>query len=1072
MRISHFFIERPIFAAVIAVAIVLLGGLAYPLLPVAQYPEIVPPTVTVTANYPGADAQTLAETVAQPIEQQINGVEDMLYMSSQSTGDGRMQITITFKLGTDLNKAQVLVQNRVAVAEPRLPDQVRTTGVVVRKSSPDFLLAIHFTSPDRSLDRQYISNYVTLNVRDEILRIPGVGDVAARGDRAFSIRIWIDPAKAAARGLEAEDIVNALRQANVQVAAGALNSAPSDRAGGGFQLNVEAKGRLTSPEEFANVVIKRDDDGRITKVSDVARVELGAQQYVTGAFLNEDDAVALAILQLPGSNALQTAELIQHRLDQLRKSFPPGLKAQIVYNPTQYIADSLHEVRKTLAEALLLVLLVVMIFLQSWRAALVPLLAIPISLVGTFAMMKVAGFSLNNLTMFGLVLAIGIVVDDAIVVIENIARRIEGGGAPRAAAHKTMDAVGGALLGIALVLSAVFVPAALVAGISGQFYKQFALTITTASLISLLVSLTLSPAMAALLMKPVDEEARRKRRGWRGALGKAADKFNQGFDWLGDRYGTVTQRLVRALFVMFLVYAGLLALTGWRIVATPTGFIPDQDQGILIVSARLPEGTSLERTGVVSRQIIKALEHAPGVLGVTTTTGVDATSNTNASNSIQAFIVLQPFADRRKHDLTLAGITSDLEKRTSGIVDADVKVIPPPPVRGIGTAGGFKLVIEDKGKLGYAALDQAVKKLTAATMSDDQHKLAKVFSTFNTATPQVDADIDREKAQLLGVQDGQIFNALQTYLASSYINDFNYLGYTYQVRAQADWPFRQTEADLGELKTRTASGAMAPLASFVTLKRSTGPYRAPRYNLYPAAEVQGSAAPGESTGTALKAMDRIATETLPPGFSHEWTEIAYQQQAAGNTGMLVFGMAVVFSFLVLAALYESITLPLAVLLIVPMCLLAAMLGINLRGLDNNILTQVGLIVLVGLAAKNAILIVEFAKQDEEEGRSAEEAAEMAAKTRLRPILMTSIAFILGVIPLAFASGAGAEMRRALGTAVFYGMIGVTIFGLVFTPAFYVGMRKLAGKLPQARYGKDAEGEPDAPDAPEQKGGAQ
>jgi len=1055
MRISHFFIERPIFAGVIAVAIVLLGALAYPLLPVAQYPEIAPPTVTVTANYPGADASTLAETVAQPIEQQINGVEDMLYMSSQSTGDGRMQITITFKLGTDLNKAQVLVQNRVAVAEPRLPEQVRSTGVTVRKSSPDFLLAIHFTSPDRSRDRQYIGNYVTLNIRDEILRIKGVGDVATRGDRDFAIRIWIDPAKAAARGLNAEDITNALEQSNVQIAAGALNAEPNGTGGGGYQLNVQAKGRLTSPDEFGDVVIKRDADGRVTKVRDVARVELGAQQYVTGAYLDDQDAVLLAVLQLPGSNAIDTANAIRQRLGELQKTFPPGLKAQIVYNPTQYIADSLREVRKTLAEALLLVVLVVLLFLQSWRAALVPLLAIPISLVGTFAMMKVAGFSLNNLTMFGLVLAIGIVVDDAIVVIENIARRMEHGDDPRTAAHKTMDEVGGALIGIALVLAAVFVPSALIGGISGQFYKQFALTITTASLISLLVSLTLSPAIAALLMKREEDEAEALANAprWKRPVLKAGHMFNHGFDKLGDRYGTVTARLVRALLVMFLVYGALLALTGWRLTATPTGFIPDQDQGVLIVSARLPEGTSLQRTTEVSRQIIRVLTGAPGVAHVATSTGIDATSNTNASNSIQAFIVLQPFGERHKHDLTLDGIISDLEKRTAAIVDADVKVIPPPPVRGIGTAGGFKLVVEDREKRGYVALDQAVKKLSAAVTADSQHKLARVFSTFNTATPRVDADIDREKAEILGIEDGQVFTALQTYLASTYINDFNYLGHTYQVRAQADWPYRQTEADLGELKTRSASGTMVPLASFVTLKRSTGPYRAPHYNLYPSAEVQGSAAPGKSTGDALDDMERIAGEALPPGFGYEWTELAYQQRTAGNTGMLVFGMAVVFAFLVLAALYESITLPIAVLLIVPMCLLAAMLGINLQGQDNNILTQVGLIVLVGLAAKNAILIVEFAKQDEEAGQSSEEAAETAARTRLRPILMTSMAFILGVVPLAFASGAGAEMRRALGTAVFYGMIGVTLFGLVFVPAFYVGLRKLSKKLPQAKYGR-------------------
>ena len=1068
MRISHFFIERPIFAAVIAIAIVLLGAISYPLLPVAQYPEIVPPTVVVSATYPGASAETVATTVAEPIEEQINGVEDLLYMSSQSTGDGRMQIICTFKLGTDLDKAQVLVQNRVAVAEPRLPDQIRATGVTVRKSSPDILLAIHFTSPDRSLDRQYIGNYVTLNVRDEILRIKGVGDVNVRGDRDFAIRVWIDPAKAAARGLDAEDITAALARSNVQVAAGSLNADPTGPSGGAYQLSVQAEGRLKTPDQFADIVIKRDADGRVTKIRDIARVELGAQQYTTGAYLNDEDAVLLAVLQLPGTNALETAEGIKKELDTLRASFPPGLKAQIIYNPTDYIADSLREVRKTLLEALVLVVLVVILFLQSWRAAVVPLLAIPISLVGTFAMMEAAGFSLNNLSMFGLVLAIGIVVDDAIVVVENVSRRIEEGEDPRTAAHRTMDEVGGALIGIALVLCAVFVPSAMIAGISGQFYRQFAVTIMTATLISLLVSLTLSPAIAAMLMRAENKEegdAAGHAPRWKRPFVRAANWFNRGFDRLSERYGRFTGRLVRMLLVMFLIYGGLLALTGWRMVATPTGFIPDQDQGVLIVSTRLPEGTSLQRTTEISKQIVKAIEQAPGVRAVSAQPGVDATSQTGASNSIQAFIILQPFADRHKDKLTLDSITADLEKRTAGILDADIKVIPPPSVRGIGTAGGFKLIIEDRGKQGYQALSAAAARLVAAVGNGgdgNERAVSRAFTTFSTSTPRIDADIDREKAEILGVQDSQVFAALQTYLASSYVNDFNYLGRTYQVRAQADWPFRQTEADLGELKTRSASGAMAPLASFVTLKRTTGPYRAPRYNMYPAAEVQGSAAPGRSTGEALDGMEKIARASLPPGFGYEWTDLAYQQKTAGNTGYIVFGMAVVFAFLVLAALYESVTLPLAVLLIVPMCLLAAILGVNLRGLDNNILTQVGLIVLVGLAAKNAILIVEFAKQDEDDGQSSEEAAVNAARTRLRPILMTSLAFILGVIPLAFASGAGAEMRQALGTAVFFGMIGVTIFGLLFTPAFFVALRKLSRRLPQPRQAPEEAGKDKPP----------
>ena len=1096
MKISHFFIERPIFAAVVAIVIVLLGAIAYPTLPNAQYPEIVPPTVIITASYPGASAETVAETVAEPIEEQINGVEDMLYMTSQSTGDGNMQIVCTFALGTDLDKAQVLVQNRVAIAQPRLPQQIQATGVTVRKASPDFLLAIHFTSPDRSLDPEYMTNYLTFNVRDEILRVKGVGDATLRGNRDFAIRVWIDPAKAAERGLEASDITAALQRANVQVAAGTVNQEPTESAGAGaYQLSIDAPGRLTSPAEFGDIVIKRDADGRITRVADVARVELGAQQYVTNSHLNEAPAVLMAVSQLPGTNALEAADAIQKKLDELRKRFPPGLKAQIVYNPTQFIADSLHEVRKTLLEALILVVIVVMIFLQSWRAAIVPLLAIPVSLIGTFAVMKVAGFSLNSLSMFGLVLAIGIVVDDAIVVIENISRLIEGGEAPRDAAHKTMDEVGGALIGIALVLFAVFVPTALISGITGQFYRQFAVTIATATAISLLVSLTLSPAVAALVLRPVkkkeeetgdkpaqEEEGSR----WARPFHRAAGAFNRGFDKLSEKYGALTGRIVRALLLVFLVYAGLLGLTAWRAVATPTGFIPDQDQGNVLVSAKLPDGTSLARSDEMAMRIVRAIKDVKGVAAISAQTGVDATSNTASSNYIQMYVVYKSFAERHKLHVTADDIFSELEKRTEGIVDADVRVIQPPPVRGIGTAGGFKLEVEDRSKQGLVALEQAANKLIAATGAgggggggagakqpddDSDNPLTRVFTTYSTTTPRIDTQIDRVKAAMLGVQDGQIFSALQTYLASSYINDFNYLGRTFQVRAQADWPYRQNETDIGELKARTASGTMAPLSSFVTVKRTTGPYRVTHFNLYPSAEVQGSAAAGKSSGDAIDRMEQVAAKSLPSGFSSEWTEIAYQQKLAGNSGYIAFAMAVVFAFLVLAALYESVALPLAVLLIVPMCLLAAFLGVNLRGQDNNILTQVGLIVLVALAAKNAILIVEFAKQgEEEEGKSPEDAAVDSARTRLRPILMTSLAFILGVIPLAFASGAGAEMRQALGTAVFFGMIGVTTFGLIFTPAFYVGLRRSANRLTDWRKRTFGKGETD--EAPKDDRGPQ
>jgi len=1054
MRISHFFIERPIFAAVVAIAITLLGAIAYPMLPVAQYPEIAPPTVIISANYPGASSETVADTVAEPIEEQINGVEDMLYMSSQSTSDGRLQIVVTFKLGTDLDKAQVLVQNRVAVAQPRLPAQVRATGVTVRKSTPDVVLAVHFFSPDHSVDRQYLGNYINLNVRDQLLRVPGVGDIGVRGDRDFAIRIWIDPAKAAERSLDPDDITNALTASNVQVAGGTLNTQPTETGGGAYSLNVLAQGRLRSPDEFADVVIKRDADGRVTRVRDIGRVELGAQQYTTNVYMDKTEAIILPINQLPGSNALATAEAVQAKVAELSKTFPPGIQAKVIYNPSQYIVDSLQEVKKTLIEALILVVVVVLIFLQNWRAAVVPLLAIPIALIGTLAVMRAFGFSINYLSMFGIVLSVGIVVDDAIVVIENISRRIEEGEDPRTAAHRTMDEVGGALIGIALVLCAVFVPSALISGISGQFYKQFALTIASATLLSLLVSLTLSPSVAALLLRPHSSHEHRAgddEPWWRRYPARAANAFNHGFDWLGDRYGRFTKRVVRMLLVMFVIYAGLLALTGWRIGATPSGFIPEQDQGQLIAAVRMREGTSLERMDAAAKRVNEVILNTPGVLADSPQVGIDATTGTVSSNTTQFFIILKPYHERAAQGLTTQHITQTLEKGFASLPDVDIRILTPPAVRGIGSAGGFKMMIEDKEKRGYAALSEQLDRLSAAVAKNSQgssQAVARAFSTFSTDTPRVEANIDRQKAEILGVKDSQIFDALELYLASSYIGDFNYLGRTWQVRAQADWPYRLSESDLGQLKVRSASGAMAPLASFVTLQRTTGPFRAPRYNNYPAAELQINTAPGYSSGEALDEMEQIARDTLPPGFSYEWTDLAYAQRQAGNTGYLVFGMAVVFAFLVLAALYESVTLPAAVLLIVPMCLFAAFVGVWIRGLDNNILTQVGLIVLVGLAAKNAILIVEFAKQDEEKGESAEDAAVEAARTRLRPILMTSAAFILGVVPLAYATGAGAEMRQALGVTVFFGMIGVTLFGLIFTPAFYVGLRHASRYLPK------------------------
>ena len=1045
MRLSHFFIERPVFAAVLAILITLVGAIAYPTLPVAQYPDIVPPTVNITASYPGASAETLADTVAAPIEEQVNGVEDMLYMSSQSTGDGHLTITITFKLGTDPNQAQVLVENRVAAATPQLPPEVVASGVTVRKSSPDFLMAVHLYSPDGSLDQQYIANYVGLHVRDALLRVPGVGDIASRAARDYAMRIWIDPDRAAARNLTVDEIVAALRSHNTQVAAGAIGQPPAAQGGSAYQLNVQALGRLSTPAQFGDIIIKTEAQGRATRISDVARVELGAQDYTTNAYMNEKNAVALGVLQQPGSNGLATADAVKAQMSRLKASFPPGLDYRIIYNPTEYVRASINEVEKTLFIAVGLVVLVVLIFLQSWRAAVIPVIAIPVSLIGTFAVMAAFHLSLNNLSLFGLVLAIGIVVDDAIVVVENVERHLREGMSPREAAHATMDEVGGALVAIALVLMAVFVPTAFITGISGQFYRQFALTIATSTLISLIVSLTLSPALAALIMKghPAQGAQATPHRG----LARWTDAFNRNFDRLAGGYSKLTGRLVRAAVIMLVVYAGLLGLTGWRLAATPRGFIPPQDQGVYQIAISLQPGSSLARTDMVTRQVARTLMAAPAAYAASTYAGVDATSNTTASNGGLIFLVLKPFPERARLGLKPPAIVADLRRRAATIVGADVKIIQPPPVRGIGSTGGFKLVVEDQAGRGPQALEAVVNDLTRAANQDPA--LSGVFATFNTRTPRIFADIDRTKAELLGVPDSAVFDTLQTYLGSTFINDFNLFGHTFQVLAQADAPFRNDDSRLTELQTRSTSGAMTPLGSLINLRHVTGPYRVLRYNLFPAAEVQGDTGKGYSTGQALAAMEKLASTRLPPGYGYEWTELAYQEQLAGDTGMLVFVLAVVFVLLLLAALYESVTLPFAVILIVPMCLLAAMIGVNLAGMDDNILTQVGLVVLIGLAAKNAILIVEFARQGEEQhGMERHQAASEAARTRLRPILMTSFAFILGVVPLAFASGAGAEMRRALGVGVLSGMIGVTVFGLLFTPVFYVVARAASARLPK------------------------
>jgi hydrophobe/amphiphile efflux-1 (HAE1) family protein len=1051
VKFPHFFIDRPIFAAVLSILIIVFGVVAYPSLPVAQYPEIAPPTVVVNATFPGANAETLAATVAAPLEESINGVENMIYMSSSATGDGALAITVTFKQGTNVDQAQVLVQNRVSTAEPRLPEEVRQIGVTVRKNSPDILMVVALTSPDGSLSSSYVSNYATTQLIDRLSRIPGVGGVRVFGGRDYNMRVWVDPDRAASRNLTVDEITAAVRAQNAQVAAGSVGQPPFNEGGTAFQLGIQATGRLTKPEEFGAIIVKRDAQGRLTRLRDVARIELGAQDYTINAMLNNKSMTAIGITQLPGSNALSTADAVKAEVANVAKTFPPGLAYSIPYNPTEYIQASIEAVEHTLVEALVLVALVVLLFLQSWRAALVPIIAIPVSLLGSLAVLAAFGFSLNNLSLFGMVLAIGIVVDDAIVVVENIERLMEEEGlSPFDAAHKTMDEVSGALIAIALVLCGVFIPTSFIPGISGQFYQQFALTIVSATAISAFVSLTLSPALAALILKPKHDAEPKP--GIRGLGTRFARAFNRGFDWLGNRFGKFTARAIRSLAIIGIAYVILIGLAGWRFTATPTGFIPAQDQGYLIVAAQLPPGASLQRTNELIMRAAEIAHKNPATQDTVAFAGLDGATFSTASNGGAMFITLKPHADRGAAD----AIANEMRKAFAPLSGGLLLVIPPPPVRGIGTGGGWKMLIEDRGNLGFKALEGAAFGMMAK--ANQTPGITAAFTTFNNRTPRLFADIDRERAEQLGVPVSSVFSTLGSYLGSSYINDFNYLGRTYRVTAQADAPYRDQVSDVGHLRTRSAAGNMVPLDAVMTLRNDTGPYRVVRYNLYPSAELQGDTSRGYSSGQSLQAMAKIAGETLPKGMSYEWTEIAFEQQQAGNTGSLVFGLAVLFVFLLLSANYESLVLPFAVILIVPMCLLAAIVGVNLMGMDNNILTQIGLVVLIGLAAKNAILIVEFARANEDAGMELYKAAEHAAEQRLRPILMTSIAFILGVLPLVLGSGPGAEMRKALGVAVFFGMIGVTTFGLLFTPSFYVISRKggdwVASKLRRKRPGTD------------------
>jgi hydrophobe/amphiphile efflux-1 (HAE1) family protein len=1037
MRIAHFFIDRPRFAVVVSCFVTLIGLGALFVLPVAQYPEIVPPTVQVTTSYPGASAETISKTVATPLEQQINGVENMIYMSSQSTGDGKLTITVTFRIGTDLNLAQNLTQNRVQNTISRLPEDVQRLGVQVRKATPSILLAVHLFSSDDTKDTLYLSNYATLHIKDVLARIPGVGDVQFQGGREYAMRIWLDPDKVAAYDLSADEVLQVLRQQNLQVSAGVLNQPPT-KTNEAYQLNIEALGRLSTPDEFSQIVVKTDRSGRVTRISDIGRVEVGAVDYGSTAFMDKKDAATLLIYAQPGANSLDVDHAVLGTMKNLQQDFPSGVDYKIIYDPTIFIGKSVDEVITTIFEAILLVVLVVFLFLQNWRATIIPVVAIPISLLGSFSVLYLCGISLNNLSLFGLVLAVGIVVDDAIVVVENIERNIHEGMTPVAAAHHTMDEVGGALLSIALTLCAVFVPAAFLSGISGLFFRQFAVTIAASTIISCVVSLTLSPALCAVLFKHKGHDTGRFR-SIKRFMDASFGRFNRGFDRLSHGYGNVTRRLARVLGLVMLVYVGLIGLAGFEFHSTPTGFIPEQDQGYLITIVQLPPGASLDRTEKIVRQVMDIALDTPGIEHIAPFVGLDATTSTVASNAGTVFTGLPSLYNHDMPGLTAQSVLADLRKRLSVIKDAYVLTIPPPPVQGLGSSGGFKLMLEDRAGLGSKALADAANKLVAEARKDPD--FVGMFTLFNAGSPSIFTNIDRVKAEKVGLKPTDVFSTLQVYMGSQYVNDFNYLGRTYQVVAQADSRFRGTPEDITRLKVRNTAGEMVPIGTVADIERNTIPYRVPRYNLYPAAEVQGAAAPGVATGTALLKMEALAQKVLPKGVGFEWTELAYQQQQKGTPTLLVFGAAALFVFLVLVAQYESWRLPLAIVLIVPMCILAAISGLIFRGMPIDILAQIGFIVLIGLAAKNAILIVEFAKQKQDEGSSAVDAAVHAARTRLRPILMTSLAFILGVAPLTLATGAGAEMRQSLGTTVFFGMLGVTLFGLLFTPAFYIFIRK-------------------------------
>ncbi|HEY1900106.1 MAG TPA: multidrug efflux RND transporter permease subunit [Steroidobacteraceae bacterium] len=1051
MKLSEFFIERPIFAAVISTFITIAGALALIKLPVGEYPEVVPPSIVVTANYPGANPKVIADTVAAPLEQAIVGVDDMLYMSSTSTMNGTLSLTVTFKLGADVDRAQVQVQNRVAQAQPRLPQEVRDLGVTTVKSSSDLTMLVNLISPDGRYDALYLRNYAALNIRDVLARLPGMGQVQVFGGGDYAMRIWLDPEKLAVRNLTANDVVSAIREQNVDVAAGQLGAPPSK--GSEFQVALNAAGRLTTEEQFRAIIVKTGPNGELVRLGDLARVEMGAQDYGMRSMLDNQNAIALPIMQAPGANALQLSANVRKTMEELKKDFPDGVDYRIAYDPTQFVRQSIEAVLHTLLEAILLVVIVVIVFLQTWRASLIPLIAVPVSIIGTFAVLLAFGFSINTLSLFGLVLAIGIVVDDAIVVVENVERHIAAGESPKEAARMAMREVSRPIIAITLVLVAVFGPVAFISGLTGEFYRQFALTIAISTVISAFNSLTLSPALAAVLLKPHGARPDLFARWMEQILGRFFRRFNRAFSAAGNGYSKALRLTIRRSAVALIVYAGLIALTWFGFNAVPGGFIPEQDKQYLIAVAQLPPASSIDRTEAVVRRMSAIGLKTPGVQHAVEFAGMSVNGWSQSSSSGIAFFCLDPPAQRRGAKLSGKAIAARLNAELASIQDAYVVVFTPPPVLGLGSLGGFKAQVEDRGDAGPEALYAAVQDALGKAAKSPQ--LAGLLSTYQINVPQLDVNVDRDKVEQQGVKLSDVFDTLQTYMGSTYVNDFNRFGRTFQVMAQADGPFRAQAEDISTLKTRNAAGAMVPLGSLLNVTPTFGPDAAQRYNAYRSADINAGPAPGYSTDQAQEALAGILKANLPRGMTFEWTDLAYQQLISGNTATIIFPLCVLFVFLVLAAQYESLTLPLAIILIVPMCLLAGITGVLLDHGDNNVFTQIGLLVLVGLACKNAILIIEFAKHlQEDRGMDARSAVLEAARLRLRPILMTSFAFIMGVIPLVLAQGAGAEVRHAMGVTVFAGMIGVTVFGLLLTPVFYVLVRRLTGHDAQ-----EAEAEP-------------